>query len=230
MNEIESRLAWLDDQASRQLCLQQIGEYLESLESLVGNAVTRIAAVEAGIDVSKSDSPVIPSVGRNAKRLIECFPKMREHQEAFSYWWGTPDWLVTHNTPEDERELHLWTMRRDTAQALQDALEAVERAVTNAGIDLPADEVAAVGDDNNTRLDEIASMLEGRSFDLFEALRKHKHFVSLGTLNDDVYEGSVKDSSVKRALEKLNTDLADTEWTVKFDKSRAKLVDVTTDV
>ena len=79
------------------------------------------------------------------------------------------------------------------------------------------------GDDQNAQLDEIASGLEGRSYQLFQALRKRKNFVYLKTLNDEVYAKPVKDKSVKTALERLSVELADTGWTIRFDNGRAKL-------
>jgi hypothetical protein len=80
--------------------------------------------------------------------------------------------------------------------------------------------------DKEARLDEIEAMLTGKSYLLFCALRKRKHYVEIATLNDEVYEGRIKDSSVKTALERLNVNLEETEYAVSFDNCRAKLSDI----
>ena len=78
--------------------------------------------------------------------------------------------------------------------------------------------------------DIVAGKLTGKSFELFDRLRKSKRFVSFERLREDVWGGkNVEVASIKRALERLNKALDGSQFTLEFDKSRVKLVELTSD-
>lgn len=82
----------------------------------------------------------------------------------------------------------------------------------------------AIEPGETTLADAAESSLKGVSMKLFRRLRQNQRFVSFDTLRADVWGGkSIQDRGIETAIERLNTALLDTRFTVEKNAERAKL-------